>query len=105
MKEGRKRKYLKKTPDDELQKRPHTKAQKFKPNCDKLQCVIVCVCVKDEHNQTMARLRFILDVVDCVVNLARSKGAAYNPMVDSVSIRRGDSVPSSVIPHVSQSQQ
>ena len=31
MKEGRKPEYLEKTPGDELQKMPHTKAQKFKP--------------------------------------------------------------------------
>ena len=31
MKEGRKPEYPEKTPDDELQKRPYTKAQKFKP--------------------------------------------------------------------------
>ena len=31
MKEGRKLEYPEKTPDDELQKMPHTKAQKFKP--------------------------------------------------------------------------
>ena len=31
MKEGRKPEYLEKTPDDELQKMPHTKARKFKP--------------------------------------------------------------------------
>ena len=30
MKEGRKPEYPEKTPDDELQKMPHTKAQKFK---------------------------------------------------------------------------
>ena len=31
MKEGRKPEYQEKTPDDKLQKMPHTKAQKFKP--------------------------------------------------------------------------
>ena len=31
MKEGRKPEYLEKTSDDELQKMPHTKAGKFKP--------------------------------------------------------------------------
>ena len=31
MKEGRKPEHQKKTPDDELQKIPNTKAQKFKP--------------------------------------------------------------------------
>ena len=31
MKEGRKPKYPEKTPDDELQKMPHTKAWRFKP--------------------------------------------------------------------------
>ena len=31
MKEGRKPEYREKTPDDELQKIPHTKARKFKP--------------------------------------------------------------------------
>ena len=31
MKEGRKPEYPEKTPDDELQKMPHTKARKFKP--------------------------------------------------------------------------
>ena len=31
MKEGRKPEYPEKTPDDELQKIPHTKARKFKP--------------------------------------------------------------------------
>ena len=31
MKEGRKLEYPEKTPDDELQKMPHTKARKFKP--------------------------------------------------------------------------
>ena len=30
MKEGREPEYQEKTPDDELQKMPHTKAQKFK---------------------------------------------------------------------------
>ena len=30
MKEGRKPQYPEKTPDDELQKMPHTKARKFK---------------------------------------------------------------------------
>ena len=31
MKEGRKPEYPEKTPGDELQKMPHTKAQRFKP--------------------------------------------------------------------------
>ena len=31
MKEGRKPKYPEKTPDDDLQKMPHTKARRFKP--------------------------------------------------------------------------
>ena len=31
MKEGKKPKHPEKTPDDELQKMPHTKARKFKP--------------------------------------------------------------------------
>ena len=31
MKEGRKPEYLEITPDDELQKMPHTKTRKFKP--------------------------------------------------------------------------
>ena len=31
MKEGKKPEYSGKTPDDELQKMPHTKARKFKP--------------------------------------------------------------------------
>ena len=31
MKEGRKPEYLEKTPDDELQKMPHTTARRFKP--------------------------------------------------------------------------
>ena len=31
MKEGRKPEYPEKTPDDELQKMPHTEARKFKP--------------------------------------------------------------------------
>ena len=31
MKEGKKPEYQEKTPDDELQKMPHTKARKFKP--------------------------------------------------------------------------
>ena len=31
MKEGRKMEYLEKTLDDKLQKKPHTKNQKFKP--------------------------------------------------------------------------
>ena len=31
MKEGRKAKHPEKTPDDGLQKMPHTRAQKFKP--------------------------------------------------------------------------
>ena len=31
MKEGRKPKYLEKTPDDKLKKMPYTKARKFKP--------------------------------------------------------------------------
>ena len=31
MKEGRKLEYPEKTPDDELQKMPHTKARRFKP--------------------------------------------------------------------------
>ena len=31
MKEGRKPEYLEKTPGDELQKMPHTKSRRFKP--------------------------------------------------------------------------
>ena len=31
MKEGKKPEYLEKTPDDELQKRPHTTTRRFKP--------------------------------------------------------------------------
>ena len=34
MKEGRKPDYPEKTTDDQLQKMPHTKAQRFKPNRD-----------------------------------------------------------------------
>ncbi|KAL8615273.1 hypothetical protein ACOMHN_051765 [Nucella lapillus] len=39
----------------------------------------------DDHNQTMAKLSFILDVVECVVDLARSKGSNYHPMAASGS--------------------
>ncbi|KAL8563423.1 hypothetical protein ACOMHN_051367 [Nucella lapillus] len=49
----------------------------------------------DEHNQTMARLRFILDVVDCVLTLARSRGATFNPIADSLSL----SPPAHLLPH------
>ena len=31
MEEGRKQEYLEKTPDDELQKMPHTTVRRFKP--------------------------------------------------------------------------
>ena len=34
MKEGRKPEYPEKTPDDELQKMPHTKARRFKPRSE-----------------------------------------------------------------------
>ncbi|XP_070206130.1 serine/threonine-protein kinase unc-51-like [Littorina saxatilis] len=58
----------------------------------------------DEHNQTMAKLSFILDVVEAVVNLARSKGAACNPMADSLSTKRVDNLPPAQVPRFSESQ-
>ncbi|XP_076434613.1 serine/threonine-protein kinase unc-51-like [Babylonia areolata] len=68
------------------------------PSLEALPCGPPELCedtlMDDEHNQTMARLRFILDVVDCVVALAHSRGSAYNLMAESLSVRnKGDALP------------
>ena len=67
-------------------------------------CYARLCCWQDEHNQTMAKLSFILDVVECIVDLARSKGAVCNPMADSVTIKRGEALPPAQVPRFSESQ-
>ena len=52
----------------------------------------------------MAKLSFILDVVECIVDLARSKGAVCNPMGDSMSVKRGENLPPAQVPRFSESQ-
>ena len=65
---------------------------------------VLCVFVQDEHNQTMAKLSFILDVVECVVDLARSKGAACQPMADSTAVRWAETLHPAQLPRFSESQ-
>ncbi|XP_076452282.1 serine/threonine-protein kinase unc-51-like [Babylonia areolata] len=60
----------------------------------------------DNHNQTMAKLSFILDVVECVMDLARSKAAATSSSManSSASARWEENLLPSQIPRFSESQ-
>lgn len=47
--------------------------------------------LEKEHNQTLAKLNFVLALVDCILDLAKSKGAPFNKIQESNAIRQDDS--------------
>ncbi|KAK3591533.1 hypothetical protein CHS0354_031645 [Potamilus streckersoni] len=46
----------------------------------------------DAHNMTMAKLNFVLDLVECIIELARIKGAKVKTFTDSVICRPGEAL-------------
>lgn len=47
--------------------------------------------LEKEHNQTLAKLNFVLALVDCILELAKSKGAPFAKIQEGNSLRQDDS--------------
>ncbi|ODN00281.1 Serine/threonine-protein kinase ULK2 [Orchesella cincta] len=47
--------------------------------------------LEKEHNQTLAKLNFVLALVDCILDLAKSKGAPFSKIQESNTLRNDDS--------------
>lgn len=43
------------------------------------------VIMQDNHNEIMAKLSFVNDLADCVMELAMAKGAPLNTLSESVN--------------------
>ncbi|KAL3856693.1 hypothetical protein ACJMK2_011418 [Sinanodonta woodiana] len=46
----------------------------------------------DTHNMTMAKLNFVLDLVECILELAHIKGSKMKTFTDSVVCRQGETL-------------
>lgn len=42
--------------------------------------------LEKEHNQTLAKLNFVLALVDCIIDLAKSKGAPLSKLQESTRL-------------------
>ncbi|XP_050408202.1 serine/threonine-protein kinase ULK2 isoform X2 [Patella vulgata] len=58
----------------------------------------------DEHNEIMAKLTFVLDLVECIMELAQVRGAALTSFTDSFSSKQGDSLPAEQVPRFTEAQ-
>nr|KAG5698390.1 hypothetical protein BaRGS_006585 [Batillaria attramentaria] len=58
---------------------------------------------KEQHNLTMAKLSFVLDLVECIMELAEIRGAVCNPLADSVSCKQ-DNLPAEQVPRFAEAQ-
>ncbi|XP_041349948.1 serine/threonine-protein kinase unc-51-like [Gigantopelta aegis] len=60
--------------------------------------------MNEEHNEIMGKLSFVLDLVECIMELARVRGAALSTFTDSVSCKQGESLPAEQIPRFTEAQ-
>ena len=44
--------------------------------------------LQDNHNAIMAKLNFVLDLVECIIELARVRGAPLNAFSESISCNK-----------------
>lgn len=58
----------------------------------------------EQHNMTMAKLSFVLDLVECIMELAEIRGASLNPLADSVASKQGDNLPPEQVPRFTEAQ-
>lgn len=58
----------------------------------------------DNHNETMGKLSFVNDLVECVMELAQSRGAPLTTLSESVSIHQGEQLPSDQPPKFTEAQ-
>ncbi|XP_045172777.2 serine/threonine-protein kinase ULK2-like [Mercenaria mercenaria] len=57
----------------------------------------------DNHNATLAKLNFALDLVECILEVSKSRGAPLNSFSESVNCNRGENLPEQV-PKFTESQ-
>ena len=50
----------------------------------------LCVHAQDNHNATLGKLNFVLDLVECILEVARSRGAPLSAFSESVSVKQGE---------------
>ncbi|OWF55296.1 Serine/threonine-protein kinase unc-51 [Mizuhopecten yessoensis] len=58
----------------------------------------------DNHNETMAKLSFVLDLVECIVELAQTRGAPLQGFTESVNLKQGETLPSEHMPKFTEAQ-
>ncbi|XP_033747712.1 serine/threonine-protein kinase unc-51-like isoform X2 [Pecten maximus] len=58
----------------------------------------------DNHNETMAKLSFVLDLVDCIIELAQTRGAPLQGFTESVNLKQGEALPSEQLPKFTETQ-
>ncbi|XP_046543284.1 serine/threonine-protein kinase ULK2-like isoform X4 [Haliotis rubra] len=58
----------------------------------------------EQHNEIMAKLSFVLDLVECIMELAQARGAALSTFNDSVSCKQGESLPAEQLPRFTEAQ-
>lgn len=61
--------------------------------------------LEKEHNQTLAKLNFVLALVDCILDLAKSKGAPFAKIQESNALRQDDSCYKSGMSSAGKSEQ
>ncbi|XP_060584865.1 serine/threonine-protein kinase ULK2-like isoform X3 [Ruditapes philippinarum] len=57
----------------------------------------------DNHNATLAKLNFALDLVECILEVSKSRGAPLNSFSESVNCNKGENLPEQV-PKFTESQ-
>lgn len=57
----------------------------------------------ENHNAIMAKLNFVLDLVECIIELARVRAAPLNTFSESLSCNKGEGIPEQ-IPKVTEAQ-
>ncbi|XP_025089781.1 serine/threonine-protein kinase ULK2-like isoform X2 [Pomacea canaliculata] len=58
----------------------------------------------EQHNLTMAKLSFVLDLVECILELAEIRGSGCNPLAESVSAKQADVLPAEQVPKFTEAQ-
>ncbi|KAH3891533.1 serine/threonine-protein kinase ULK2-like isoform X2 [Dreissena polymorpha] len=58
----------------------------------------------DNHNATLGKLNFVLDLVECILEVARSRGAPLSAFSESVSVKQGEQLSDQATPRYSESQ-
>ena len=52
----------------------------------------------------MAKLNFVLDLVECILEVAKSRAAPLNAFTESVSCNKGEGLPEQQLPKVTEAQ-